>query len=148
MLCALMCNITQYIHRYRLHRPELDSISDPEQRHRRLVELNVVEQCINLFKTGAIQRRRVQTYKKGKPYTTPRVHACVFEPTTGEMRRLDVRGILVELLSDACLNRLTMSFFLLQVDFSQYISELHEIYDLYTPEDEVKEIAPHAPERH
>ena len=46
---------------YRLHRIELDAIKDPEARHRRLVELNVKEQCINLFKTGVIQRRRVET---------------------------------------------------------------------------------------
>jgi hypothetical protein len=27
-------------------------ISNSEERHRRLVELNVMEQCLNLFKTG------------------------------------------------------------------------------------------------
>jgi carbonic anhydrase len=100
---------------YRLHRNELDAIVDPEQRHRRLVELNVVEQCINLFKTGVIQRQRVQTFKSGQPYTTPRIHACVFDPNTGDLNRLDV-------------------------DFHKYISELHDIYDLYImDEDEVRE---------
>jgi carbonic anhydrase len=100
---------------YRLHRDELDAIVDPEQRHRRLVELNVVEQCINLFKTGVIQRRRVETFVSGQPYTTPRIHACVFDPSTGDLKRLDV-------------------------DFHKYISELHDIYDLYImDEDEVRE---------
>lgn len=76
---------------YRLHRDELDSIQDPEYRHRRLVELNVVEQCINLFKTGVVQRRRVETFKEGRPYTVPRIHACVFDPKTGDLNRLEVR---------------------------------------------------------
>jgi hypothetical protein len=115
---------------YRLHRNELDSISDPEQRHRRLVELNVIEQCINLFKTGVVQRQRVETFReRSKPqvdpkaldYTTPRIHACVFDPKTGDMNRL-------------------------QVDFREYIEELHTIYDLYTlDEPEVVSEKPHAP---
>ena len=77
---------------YRLHRDELDAIKDPEARHRRLVELNVVEQCINLFKTGAVQRRRIETYKSGQEYTTPRIHACVFDPKDGILQRLPVRS--------------------------------------------------------
>mmetsp|Transcript_10993 Transcript_10993/g.24222 ORF Transcript_10993/g.24222 Transcript_10993/m.24222 type:complete len:301 (-) Transcript_10993:26-928(-) len=95
---------------YRLHRKELDAIKDPESRHRRLVELNVVEQCINLFKTGAIQRRRVETFQDSEsPFTTPRIHACVFDPKDGRLRRLNV-------------------------DFREYINELHDIYDLYEPD--------------
>jgi carbonic anhydrase len=100
---------------HRLHRDELDAIEDPEQRHRRLVELNVVEQCINLFKTGAVQRRRVATYKEGQPYTTPRIHACVFDPQTGGLKRLDF-------------------------DFYQCIDELHDIYDLYTIDDKERRL--------
>jgi carbonic anhydrase len=89
------CLFSPLLHRYRLHRAELDAIQDPEARHRRLVELNVVEQCINLFKTGVVQRRRVQTFEeklagKTSGYTTPRIHACVFDPKTGEMNRLQV----------------------------------------------------------
>eukprot|EP00542_Grammatophora_oceanica_P020975 CAMPEP_0194028742 /NCGR_PEP_ID=MMETSP0009_2-20130614/2646_1 /TAXON_ID=210454 /ORGANISM="Grammatophora oceanica, Strain CCMP 410" /LENGTH=289 /DNA_ID=CAMNT_0038668223 /DNA_START=151 /DNA_END=1020 /DNA_ORIENTATION=+ len=96
---------------YRLHREELDGITDPEARHRRLVELNVVEQCINLFKTGVVQRRRVETYKSGQEYTTPRIHACVFDPKVGLLQKLEV-------------------------DFHEYIDELHGIYDLYNVDDE------------
>jgi carbonic anhydrase len=62
---------------------------DPEQRYRRLVELNVIEQCLNLFKTGVVQKHRVDTYKEGE-YTTPQIHACVFDPKTGDMKRLMV----------------------------------------------------------
>jgi carbonic anhydrase len=75
---------------YRLHKDELDAIRDPEARHRRLVELNVIEQSLNLFKTGVIQRRRVETFKSGQEYTTPRIHACVFDPKTGVLERLSV----------------------------------------------------------
>jgi hypothetical protein len=78
------------LHRYRLHRLELNAITDPEQRYRRLVELNVIEQCLNLFKTGLVQKRRVATYKEGGEYTKPQVHACVFDPNTGDMKRLMV----------------------------------------------------------
>ncbi|THU41621.1 carbonic anhydrase [Niastella caeni] len=41
---------------YRLHREELSSIKDEEQRTDRLVELNVREQVNNLAKTSIIQR--------------------------------------------------------------------------------------------
>lgn len=48
---------------YRLHKTELDAIEDLTERQRRLVQLNVREQCVNIFKTGAVQRRRNQTHK-------------------------------------------------------------------------------------
>jgi carbonic anhydrase len=78
------------LYRYRLHRLELNAITDPEQRYRRLVELNVIEQCLNLFKTGVVQKKRVDTYKEGGEYTTPQIHACVFDPSTGDMKKLPV----------------------------------------------------------
>jgi carbonic anhydrase len=107
---------------YRLHRSELDGIKDPEKRHRRLVELNVIEQCINLFKTGAIQRQRVTTYREGQAYVTPRIHACVFDPKTGDLIKL-------------------------QVNFKEFTRDLHDIYDLYTLDDEyVLNNVPHAPQ--
>ena len=40
---------------YRLHRNELASIKDEEQKYRRLVELNVQEQCVNVIKTADVQ---------------------------------------------------------------------------------------------
>jgi carbonic anhydrase len=92
---------------YRLHRAELDAIDDPEARHRRLVEINVIEQCINLFKTGVVQRRRVQTFNDETfGFTQPRIHACVYDPKDGKLRQL-------------------------QVDFKEYIKDLHGIYNLY-----------------
>jgi carbonic anhydrase len=41
---------------YRLHREELDAIADPEERHRRLVEVNVREQVYRLCCTEFVQR--------------------------------------------------------------------------------------------
>ncbi|APS37805.1 carbonic anhydrase [Salegentibacter sp. T436] len=41
---------------YRIHQNELDDIKDEEARYKRLVELNVQEQCINVIKTAEVQR--------------------------------------------------------------------------------------------
>lgn len=41
---------------YRLHKTELNSITDEDARYKRLVELNVQEQCINVIKTAEVQR--------------------------------------------------------------------------------------------
>jgi carbonic anhydrase len=41
---------------YRLHKPELDLIKDEELKYKRLVELNVQEQCINIIKTSDVQK--------------------------------------------------------------------------------------------
>lgn len=40
---------------YRLHRKELNSINYEEEKYRRLVELNVQEQCVNIIKTADVQ---------------------------------------------------------------------------------------------
>jgi hypothetical protein len=42
---------------------ELNGITDLNARQRRLVELNVIEQCLNIFKTAVVQRKRVETHK-------------------------------------------------------------------------------------
>ena len=68
---------------YRLHREELDSISDQQARYDRLVELNVQEQCINLIKVACIQKR----YQKEK---YPTVHGWVFDIRTGLLKDLQI----------------------------------------------------------
>lgn len=40
---------------YRLHAPELNAIDNEETRYRRLVELNVQEQCVNVMKAPEVQ---------------------------------------------------------------------------------------------
>ena len=56
---------------YRLHREELDSIKDEEQKVNRLVELNVQEQVMNLAKTTIIQ-------KAWKKEERPHLHGWVY----------------------------------------------------------------------
>src|SRR5690606_19074363 len=46
---------------YRLHHEELDAIEDEEARYRRLVELNVYEQCVNVIKTSWVQQSFLRT---------------------------------------------------------------------------------------
>jgi carbonic anhydrase len=41
---------------HRIHRDELDQITDPEKKADRLVELNVIEQVQNLSKTSIVQK--------------------------------------------------------------------------------------------
>lgn len=41
---------------YRMHYEELSAITDQEQRYRRLVELNVEEQCLNVVKAAYVQK--------------------------------------------------------------------------------------------
>jgi len=49
---------------YRTHKDHLDLIEDKEERHQQLVELNVIEQCVNLYKTGVVQRKRMEVKEK------------------------------------------------------------------------------------
>lgn len=72
---------------YRLHRDELEAIDDEERRYRRLVELNVLEQCINVTKIDHVQRT---WYKTGYP----KVHGWVYDIHNGHLIELipDVAG--------------------------------------------------------
>jgi carbonic anhydrase len=67
---------------YRLHRHEIDSYADLGERNKRLVELNVQEQCINIIKIAdvqkAIRNRRL------------RVHGWVFDIYTGKLVDLKI----------------------------------------------------------
>jgi len=68
---------------YRTHVNELKGIDDPELRHRRLVELNIEEQCLNVTKIAAVQRSFLnQGY--------PTVHGLVFDMKTGELIDLKI----------------------------------------------------------
>ena len=62
---------------YRLHKAELNNIELPEARYDRLVELNVIEQCINLVKTRDVQKALLE-----KRIT---IHAWVFDINTGQL---------------------------------------------------------------
>lgn len=68
---------------YRLHRKELDSIIDEEQKYKRLVELNVQEQCINVIKTAVVQKAYIKT-------GFPIVSGWVFDIHSGEVIDLKI----------------------------------------------------------
>jgi carbonic anhydrase len=68
---------------YRLHRSELDAISDEHARYNRLVELNVLEQCTNIIKTAALQLSyETEGY--------PEVHGWVFDIHSGKIVDLNI----------------------------------------------------------
>ncbi len=67
---------------YRMHNEELNSISDENKRYKRLVELNVQEQCVNIMKTADMQ----EAYRSGR--TT--IHGWVFDIYTGNLIDLDI----------------------------------------------------------
>lgn len=75
---------------YRLHKNELNAITDESARYDRLVELNVQEQCVNLIKTAAVQEAHRQ---RGL-----RVHGWVFDIHSG--RLIDLKIDFPKILED------------------------------------------------
>ncbi len=67
---------------YRLHKDELHAMRDEEGRYKRLVELNVQEQCINLLKTIDVQ----QAYRE----RGIDIHGWVFDVKTGRLIDLKI----------------------------------------------------------
>lgn len=67
---------------YRLHHEELDNIPDEEERYKRLVDLNVQEQCINIIKTAVVQKAH---HERGV-----RVHGWVFDIRSGHLKDLEI----------------------------------------------------------
>lgn len=67
---------------YRIHKNELNHISDEEKKYDRLVELNVQEQCVNLIKTAAVQKA---VRERGLT-----VHGWVFDVHTGKIIDLKI----------------------------------------------------------
>lgn len=67
---------------YRTHRVELNAIEDEDQKYKRLVELNVQEQCINVIKTPEVQR----AYKE-RGIT---IHGWVFDIHSGKLIDLKI----------------------------------------------------------
>lgn len=68
---------------YRLHASELNAIKDEKARYKRLVELNVREQCINVIKTSWVQK---QFLKNG----FPTVHGWVYDLSDGRLKDLEI----------------------------------------------------------
>lgn len=68
---------------YRLHKDEVDAITDEEEKMRRMVELNVEEQVFDLVKTSIVQK----AWKKDQPLY---VHGLVYDVSNGILKDLDV----------------------------------------------------------
>lgn len=77
---------------YRIHREELNAISDEQARYDRLVELNVQEQCINVIKTADAQKAIRQ---RGLT-----IHGWVFDMRSGKLidLKIDFRKILEHIM--------------------------------------------------
>ncbi|MFT5582101.1 MAG: carbonic anhydrase [Psychromonas sp.] len=67
---------------YRIHKDELNAIGDEETRYKRLVELNVQEQCVNVIKTAEVQRAYRDRGIK--------VHGWVFDINSGKLIDLKI----------------------------------------------------------
>ena len=67
---------------YRLHRKELDAITDENKRYDRLIELNVQEQCVNVIKTAEVQKAAAE---RGLT-----VHGWIFDLNTGKLIDLNI----------------------------------------------------------
>ena len=67
---------------YRIHKTELSAITDEEEKYKRLVELNVHEQCVNVLKTAEVQH----AYRT----TGITVHGWVFDIKSGKLIDLNV----------------------------------------------------------
>jgi carbonic anhydrase len=68
---------------YRLHQHVLDGIKDEHERYKRLIELNVQEQCINIIKTAEVQQSYVAN-------GFPIVAGWVFDIETGFLKDLQI----------------------------------------------------------
>lgn len=67
---------------YRLHKEELDGIQDDEEKYKKLVEINVQEQCVNAIKTADVQRA---IRERGLT-----VHGWVFDIHSGKLIDLKI----------------------------------------------------------
>lgn len=67
---------------YRLHKDELEAIQNDENKYKRLVELNVEEQCINIIKTTDVQKAIMSRHIT--------VHGWVFDIHTGKLVDLQI----------------------------------------------------------
>jgi carbonic anhydrase len=73
----------------RLHQAELDAIADFDKKWARLVELNTIEQCLNVYTSGTVRRAHAASKKNGDEWSRPRVHAFVYDPIGGNLKNLD-----------------------------------------------------------
>ncbi len=77
---------------FRTHKSELTEIKDEELQYKRLVELNVQEQCMNILKTAVVQK----AYRERNIH----VHGWVFDIHSGKLidLKIDFRNLLEEIM--------------------------------------------------
>ncbi len=68
---------------YRIHSSELNDINNEDERFDRLVELNVIEQCINVIKTSILQKSYLEN-------GFPTVHGWVYDMKNGLLKDLEL----------------------------------------------------------
>ncbi len=68
---------------YRLHKEELNAITNETQKYKRLVELNVEEQCVNIVKMAVWQKHFITD-------GLPSIHGWVFDIETGKLIDLNI----------------------------------------------------------
>ncbi len=67
---------------YRLHKTTLGKIENEAEKYKKLVELNVQEQCVNAIKTPDVQKAFKERALK--------VHGWVFDLRTGKLKDLEI----------------------------------------------------------
>lgn len=67
---------------YRLHQKTLDKITNEEEKYKKLVELNVQEQCINVIKTAEVQKANRERDLK--------VYGWIFDIHSGKLIDLNI----------------------------------------------------------
>lgn len=67
---------------YRIHQKVLDKITNEEEKYKKLVELNVQEQCINVIKTAEVQKANRERDLK--------VYGWIFDIHNGELIDLNI----------------------------------------------------------
>ncbi len=77
---------------FRYHKAELNAIEDEDERYKRLVELNVQEQCFNVLKVASVQKAIKRRDLK--------VHGWVVDIHSGELidLKIDMGGKLAEIM--------------------------------------------------
>ncbi|TGK01211.1 sulfate permease [Leptospira langatensis] len=73
---------------YLKHREELDALPE-EKREDRMIQLNVAEQVVNLYKTGMIQNALAK-------YGFPEIHGWVYDIRTGQISEVDYKDRLAK----------------------------------------------------
>jgi len=69
---------------YKIHKEELNAITSEEIKYKRLIELNVKEQCKNIINTKVVQKALTNRNIK--------VHGWVFDIKTGKLKNINIES--------------------------------------------------------